>query len=82
MVETATWLEDIRDKKIILTGALQPAAFAENDAVFNIGCAVGAIQAISAGVYIAMNGQILGLMRLSKIELRTNSSQFQFTDFD
>jgi L-asparaginase len=58
MVETATWLEDIRDKKIILTGALQPAAFAENDAVFNIGCAVGAIQAISAGVYIAMNGQI------------------------
>ena len=58
MVETATWLEDIRDKKIILTGALQPAAFAENDAVFNIGCAIGAIQAISAGVYIAMNGQI------------------------
>jgi L-asparaginase len=58
MVETAKWLEDIRDKKIILTGALQPAAFAENDAVFNIGCAVGAIQAISAGVYIAMNGQI------------------------
>jgi L-asparaginase len=58
MVETATWLEDIRDKKIILTGALQPAAFAENDAVFNIGCAVGAIQAISAGVYIAMNGQV------------------------
>ena len=41
-----------------MTGALHPAAFAENDAVFNIGCAVGAIQAISAGVYIAMNGQI------------------------
>jgi L-asparaginase len=58
MVETAAWLEDILDKKIILTGALQPAAFAENDAVFNIGCAIGAIQAISAGVYIAMNGQI------------------------
>ena len=58
MVETASWLANIKDKKIILTGALQPAAFAENDAVFNIGCAIGAIQSISDGVYIAMNGQI------------------------
>ena len=58
MVETASWLTNIKDKKIILTGALQPAAFAENDAVFNIGCAIGAIQSISDGVYIAMNGQI------------------------
>ena len=58
MVETASWLTSIKGKKIILTGALQPAAFAENDAVFNIGCAIGAIQNISQGVYIAMNGQI------------------------
>jgi len=58
MVETAAWLENIRDKKIVLTGALQPAAFTENDAVFNIGCAIGAIQAISVGVYIAMNGRV------------------------
>ena len=58
MVETASWLANIKDKKIILTGALQPAAFAENDAVFNIGCAIGAMQSISDGVYIAMNGQI------------------------
>jgi L-asparaginase len=58
MVETAAWLGNIRDKKIVLTGALQPAAFTENDAVFNIGCAIGAIQTISAGVYIAMNGQV------------------------
>ena len=34
------------------------AAFAENDAIFNIGCAVAAIQLIEDGVYIAMNGQI------------------------
>ena len=58
MVETANWLTSIIGKKIILTGALQPAAFADNDAVFNIGCAIGAIQGISNGVYIAMNGQI------------------------
>jgi L-asparaginase len=58
MVETANWLKEIEGKKIILTGALQPAAFSENDAVFNIGCAIGALQIVSSGVYIAMNGQI------------------------
>ena len=58
MVETANALGRIKGKKIVLTGALQPAAFAENDAIFNIGCAVAAIQLIEDGVYIAMNGQI------------------------
>jgi len=58
MVETANWLKEIEGKKIILTGALQPAAFSENDAVFNIGCAIGALQIVFSGVYIAMNGQI------------------------
>jgi L-asparaginase len=58
MVETASWLGEIANKKIIFTGAMQPAAFSDTDAVFNIGCAVGAIQVVEAGVYIAMNGQI------------------------
>ena len=57
MVETASWLGEIANKKIIFTGAMQPAAFSDTDAVFNIGCAVGAIQVVEAGVYIAMNGQ-------------------------
>ena len=34
MVETANGLKNVGEKKIIFTGALQPAAFAENDAVF------------------------------------------------
>ncbi len=58
MVKTAECLQPIENKTIVLTGALQPAAFANNDAIFNIGCAVGAIQVLSHGVYIAMNGQI------------------------
>ena len=58
MVKTADSLKPIKDKTIVLTGALQPAAFASNDAIFNIGCAVGAIQVLACGVYIAMNGQI------------------------
>ncbi|UVW34873.1 asparaginase [SAR92 clade bacterium H455] len=58
MVETAGWLGDITNKKIIFTGAMQPAAFAETDAVFNIGCAVGALQVVEDGVYIVMSGQV------------------------
>ncbi|MCZ6829800.1 MAG: asparaginase domain-containing protein [Gammaproteobacteria bacterium] len=58
MVETASWLSDIADKRIVLTGALQPAAFYQTDAIFNIGCAIGAVQSKPPGVYIAMNGQV------------------------
>jgi len=58
MVETATVLRDLVDKTIVLTGALNPARFRDSDAVFNIGCAVGAVQSLSAGVYIAMNGKV------------------------
>ena len=58
MVETASVLSDIPDKTMVLTGALNPARFSDSDAVFNIGCAVGALQALPQGVWIAMNGCI------------------------
>jgi L-asparaginase len=58
MVETAAELKDIPDKTIVLTGALNPARFRDSDAIFNIGCAVGAAQCLSPGVYIAMNGKV------------------------
>ena len=58
MVETAKVLADITDKTIVLTGALNPARFEGSDAEFNIGCAVGAVQSLAPGVYIAMNGRI------------------------
>ena len=58
MVETAQVLASIADKTIVLTGALNPARFRGSDADFNIGAAVGAVQSLPAGVYIAMNGRI------------------------
>ena len=58
MVETAQALTGLDDKVIVLTGALNPARFTGSDAVFNIGCAVGAVQALPAGVWIAMNGRV------------------------
>jgi len=56
MVQTARALADIQGKTIVLTGALKPALFKTTDAVFNIGCAVIAVQTLQPGVYIVMNG--------------------------
>jgi L-asparaginase len=58
MVETARELQHIAGKTIVLTGALQPARFADSDAGFNLGLAIGAVQALPPGVYIAANGQV------------------------
>ncbi|RXD33537.1 asparaginase [Xanthomonas perforans] len=58
MVETGKVLQTIADKTIVMTGALNPARFRGSDAEFNIGCAVGAVQSLPSGVYIAMNGRI------------------------
>ncbi len=66
MVQTAAVLADIPDKTIVLTGALNPARFEGSDAVFNIGCAVGAVQALGSGVYIAMNGRIWDPLKVRK----------------
>jgi L-asparaginase len=58
MVETAKVLGQAKlNKTIILTGALIPYKFGSSDGLFNLGCAVGFVQALPAGVYIAMNGR-------------------------
>lgn len=58
MVKTALVLADIPAKTMVLTGALNPARFRDSDAVFNIGCAIGALQAVAPGTWIAMSGCI------------------------
>ena len=58
MVQTAKVLSSLPGKVIVLTGALNPARFRGSDAEFNIGTAVGAVQSLPDGVYIAMNGRV------------------------
>ncbi|MGB0288918.1 asparaginase domain-containing protein [Aequoribacter sp.] len=58
MTDSARYLGNLVDKTVVFTGALQPAAFRDSDAIFNIGCALGAAQSAAPGAYIAMNGQI------------------------
>jgi len=66
MVTTGKALQGIADKRIVLTGALQPAAFYQSDAIFNVGCAIGAVQSKAPGVYIAMNGQVFEIDKVKK----------------
>jgi len=66
MIQTANKLKPIPDKVIVLTGAMEPARFKYSDAAFNIGCAVAAVQVLTPGVYIAMNGRIFDPDRIKK----------------
>ena len=66
MVETARALQEIRDKTIVLLGAMQPARMRHSDASFNLGFASAALQLLPAGVHLAMNGQIFDPSRVSK----------------
>ncbi len=59
IVETARFLgKSVRGKTVVLVGAMIPYAFGASDALFNLGCAFSAVQALQPGVYITMNGKI------------------------
>ena len=77
MVETARVLSALSDKTIVLTGALNPARFRGSDAEFNIGTAVGAVQALPPGVYIAMNGRIWDP---AKVRKNVEANRFEAVD--
>ncbi len=66
MVETAQKLSTIKDKTIVLVGAMIPYAFKNSDALFNIGCALGAVQTLGHGVYVVMNGKVFDWDRVRK----------------
>ncbi len=72
MPATASVLDGLDGKTIILTGALTPARFKTTDAIFNVGMAVAAAQTAAPGVYIAMSGQVFpaGKVRKNRAENR------------
>jgi len=58
MVETAKVIaENVKDKTIVLTGAMVPYKFGSSDGLFNLGAAIAFVQTLPNGVYIAMNGR-------------------------
>lgn len=59
MVATSQVLaRGINNKTIVLLGAMIPYQFKNSDALFNLGCAITAVQTLKHGVYITMNGKI------------------------
>lgn len=66
MVKTAQYLGVQGGKTIVFTGAMQPAAFTNTDAIFNIGTAIGALNSAEQGVYVAMSGQVYAANKVFK----------------
>jgi L-asparaginase len=66
MIATALELLGIPDKVIVLTGAMQPAAFKVSDAAFNVGGALTALQTLPEGVYLVMNGKVFNPCHVRK----------------
>ena len=58
LTDTAKILANkVRDKTIVLTGAMVPYKFGSSDGLFNLGSALAFVQTLPGGVYIAMNGK-------------------------
>ena len=69
MVDTAAALAaagSVAGKTVVLTGAMIPYAFGSSDGLFNLGSALSFVQALPAGVYIAMNGRCFDWDRVRK----------------
>jgi len=58
MIETAKVLAgSIKNKTIVLTGAMIPYKFGSSDGLFNLGSSLAFVQTLPQGVYISMNGK-------------------------
>ena len=58
MVETAKSIAARKlNKTVVLTGAMIPYKFGSSDGLFNLGAAIGFVQSLNHGLYIAMNGK-------------------------
>ncbi|HKC34948.1 MAG TPA: asparaginase domain-containing protein, partial [Chitinophagaceae bacterium] len=47
----------VKNKTVVLTGAMIPIKFGSSDGLFNLGSALAFVQTLPQGVYIAMNGR-------------------------
>jgi L-asparaginase len=75
MAETALMLsEKIKDKTVVLTGAMIPYKFGSSDGLFNMGSALAFVQTLPKGVYVAMNGRCFEAHNVRK---NKESGQFE-----
>ena len=67
MTETGKMLAEAKiEKTIVLTGAMIPNKFGSSDGLFNLGSALGFVQSLPKGIYIAMNGRCFNYDKVKK----------------
>ena len=67
IIETAKVLaSSIKNKTIVLTGAMIPYKFGSSDGLFNLGSSLAFVQTLPQGVYISMNGKYFRWDNLKK----------------
>lgn len=67
MVQTAHVVAQRKlDKVVVFTGAMVPFALENSDAVFNLGCAITAVQLLPPGVYLCMSGKVFAYDQVRK----------------
>ena len=69
MAETARYLgERVKDRTIVVTGAMVPYTFGSSDGLFNLGSALAFTQSLPPGVYVAMNGRCFDWHNVRKVK--------------
>ncbi|MFC2116245.1 asparaginase domain-containing protein [Bacteroidota bacterium] len=74
MIETASCLDhEVKDKLIVITGAVRPEKFSDSEAPINLGSAIATANLKDKGVYIAMHGIV---KPYDKIQRNVNTGKF------
>ena len=71
MADTAKWLQQnvkkLGSKKVVFTGSFYPlVGYCPSDAGFNLGYAMGVINGLGPGVYVAMNAEVFEPSKVKK----------------
>jgi len=79
MTNTAKVLgKSVKNKTVVLTGAIIPYAFGSSDGMFNLGSALAFVQTLPNGVYIAMNGKYFHYNNVNKNKRNGNFEEINF----
>ena len=67
MAQTAQYLAPrVKDKTVVLTGAMIPFSFGSSDGFFNLGSALAFVQTLPQDVYVVMNGRFFNWNNVRK----------------
>ena len=79
MSETARFLGEsgVQHKTVVLVGSFVPLSQPNSDAFFNLGYGIAAVQLLSPGVWVAMNGEVFAWNNVRKNKQKGRFEQIQ-----